>query len=289
MTIARREFMLSAAAFLTMASQPVMASDVSNKLAALEKASGGRLGVAVLDTQTGMRMTHRADERFGFCSTFKFLAAAAVLRRVDKGLEQLDRQVPYGKADIIDYAPVTEQHVDEGSMTLSALCAAAVELSDNTAGNLILKTLGGPAGLTQFMRDVDDDTSRLDRTEPTLNLITPGDPRDTTTPAAMLNMMKTLLVEDALSPTSRQQLQDWMRGSKTGASRIAAGLPRDWQIGDKTGTGPNGEANDVAIVWPPNRAAILIASYFVGIQNTPDERNAVHAAVGRIVVDSVSQ
>jgi beta-lactamase class A len=264
-----------------------MASDVSNKLAALEKASGGRLGVAVLDTQTGMTMTHRADERFGFCSTFKFLAAAAVLRRVDKGLEQLDRQVPYSKADIIDYAPVTEQHVDEGSMSLSALCAAAVELSDNTAGNLILRTLGGPAGLTQFMRDIGDEVSRLDRTEPTLNLITPGDPRDTTTPAAMLKMMKTLLVDDALSPTSRQQLQDWMRGCKTGAKRIAAGLPQDWQIGDKTGTGPNGEANDVAIVWPSGRGPILIASYYVGTHNTPDERNGVHAAVGRLAVSSI--
>ena len=283
MIVTRRDWMLGAAAFITITPTLIHAAELPDQLAQLEKQYGGRLGVAILDTNNGKQFTHRPNERFGLCSTFKFLAAAAILHRVDQGSEQLDRQVPYTKADLIDYAPITEQHVDEGHMALGDLCAAAVELSDNTAGNLLLRTLGGPQGLTQFMRDLGDDISRMDRTEPTLNIIEPGDPRDTTTPTAMLRLMEKLLIESTLSASSRQQLQQWMLNCKTGAKRIAAGIPADWRIGDKTGTGPKGEANDVAIIWPPKRKPVLVASYYEGPKNTPDERNAVHAAIGRVI------
>ena len=286
MIVSRRDFMLGAAAFIAVTPTLLHASELSDQLAQLEKQYGGRLGVAIIDTGSGTQFTHRADERFGLCSTFKFLAAAAVLHRIDQGLEQLDRQVLYTKADLIEYAPITEQHVNEGSMALGDLCAAAVELSDNTAGNLLLRTLGGPQGLTKFMRDLGDDITRMDRMEPTLNIIEPGDPRDTTTPASMLKLMKKLLVEEALHTSSRKQLQQWMINCKTGTKRVAAGLPADWLIGDKTGTGPKGEANDVAIIWPPERKPVLVASYYVGEKNTPEERNAVHAAIGRLVIEN---
>ncbi|MGV8998372.1 MAG: class A beta-lactamase [Parvibaculaceae bacterium] len=287
MIVSRRTVLLGSVTLAVLASTRAFASDIDAKLAELEKRSRGRLGVAIFDSGSGAYFSHRSDERFGLCSTFKFVAAAAVLHRVDKGLDTLDRLVPYSKADLIDYAPVTEQHVQEGAMTLGDLCAAAVELSDNTAGNLILKTIGGPAALTQFMRDLGDNTSRLDRTEPTLNLITKGDPRDTTTPAAMLGMMKALLLNDTLATTSRQQLLDWMLGCKTGSKRIAAGLPSGWRIGDKTGTGPKGEANDVAIIWPQEKAPVLVASYYEGPSHSPAERDAVHAEVGRIIAGKI--
>lgn len=283
MIVSRRDWMLGAAAFFAITPTMIHASELNDDIAQLEKRFGGRLGVAIIDTGSGKQFAHRADERFGLCSTFKFLAAAAVLHRVDQGLERLARQVPYTKADLIDYAPITEQHVDEGSMALGDLCAAAVELSDNTAGNLLLRTLDGPQGLTKFMRDLGDDISRMDRTEPTLNIIEPGDPRDTTTPAAMLKLMNKLLVEETLKTASRRQLQQWLLNCKTGAKRIAAGLPTDWSIGDKTGTGPKGEANDVAIIWPPKRKPVLVASYYEGPDNTPAERDAVHAAIGRLI------
>lgn len=283
MIVSRRDWMLGAAAFMTVTPTLIYASVLHDQFAQLERQYGGRLGIAIIDTGNGRQFTHRADERFGLCSTFKFLAAAAVLHRVDQGSEQLDRRVPYTKADLIDYAPVTKQHVDQGSMALNDLCAAAVELSDNTAGNLLLKTLGGPQGLTKFMRFLGDDISRMDRTEPTLNIIKPGDPRDTTTPASMLKLMNKLLLGKALTTSSRQQLQQWLLNCKTGTKRIAAGLPTDWRIGDKTGTGPNGEANDIAIIWPPKRKPILVASYYVGPKNTPAERDAVHAAIGHLI------
>lgn len=178
-----------------------------DRLMALEARSGRRLGVAALDTVTGRRVAHRAGERFAMCSTFKLALAGAVLASVDAGKESLDRRVAYTSADLLSYAPVTREHAKEGSLTVGALCASAVEVSDNTAANLLLRTLGGPAGFTRFLRALGDDVTRLDRDEPTLNTNEPGDVRDTTTPDAMLATMKALLLGDALSPASRQLLE----------------------------------------------------------------------------------
>lgn len=278
--------MVGSAALLALSSVSAKATArEENRLAALERLHNGRLGVAVLDTGNGKHLSHRADERFGLCSTFKLLAAAAVLARVDRGEDDLAHRISYGKADLLDYAPETSKHVAEGSMTLGKLCAAAVELSDNTAGNLLLRSLDGPAGVTRYARSLGDEITRLDRTEPTLNIITPGDPRDTTTPAAMLGLMRSTLTGNALSPGSRKQLQDWLLGCKTGAHRIAAGLPADWRIGDKTGTGAKAEANDIAIIWPPKRAPILLAAYYEGGGEIPAARDAVLADVGRLVAE----
>lgn len=255
------------------------------RLAALDRDSGGRLGVAVLDTGSGKRISHRAEERFPLLSTFKFLAAGLVLARVDAGEEQLDRRIRYTPDDLVEYSPATEKHVADG-MTLKEICKAAMTLSDNTAGNLMLASFGGPAALTAYVHKVGASATRLDRTELTLNDVPPGDPRDSTTPADMLVLMQCLLLGDTLAPASRKQLTEWLIANTTGGKRLRAGLPGDWRVGDKTGTaGPN--ANDIAIVWPPGRAPILIASYLAGAKIPADQRNAMHAEVGRLVATSL--
>ncbi|WP_043484164.1 class A beta-lactamase [Geothrix fermentans] len=253
------------------------------RLAALEARAGGRLGVAALDTGTGRRIAHRGEERFPMCSTFKVLLAGAVLARVEKGQERLDRPIAYTKSDLLEYAPVAAARLAEGRMTVEALCAAAVEASDNTAANLLLQALGGPGEVTAFARGLGDPVTRLDRTEPTLNTALPGDPRDTTTPAAMVESLKAMLLGGGLEPDSCQRLEGWMRGSLTGGDRLRAGLPATWTIGDKTGTGDRGTVNDVAILRPPGRAPILVAAYYTGSRAPLKDRNAVLAEVGRIV------
>lgn len=231
--------------------------------------------------------THRATERFPMCSTFKLLAAAAVLARVDRKQDSLDRRIPFTKADLLDYAPVTAPRVGQGAMALGELCDAAVTMSDNTAANLMLKTLGGPQGVTAYARSIGDRVTRLDRTEPTLNTAIPGDPRDTTTPIAMLNTMKRLLIGSALLPASRERLTGWLVANKTGDARLRAGVPAGWRVGDKTGTGNHGSTNDIAIVFPPQGAPILIAAYLTQSNAASAVREGVLADVGRIATSYV--
>lgn len=258
------------------------ADQATAQLIALERKHGGRLGVSLLDTQTGRRIRHRAGERFLMCSTFKWLAAAAVLARVDSRKERLDRRVVYGKDVLLDYAPVTGKHVGAPGLSVAELCAAAVTLSDNTAANLLLASMGGPTAITAFARSLGDETTRLDRIEPDLNLGGPGDIRDTTTPDAMLADLQRVLLGDRLSTGSRDLLLQWLRECTTGLDAIRAGLPKDWTAGDKTGSGSQGETNDVAIIWPPRRKPLLVTAYYAGSHAEPAERKAVLAAVGRI-------
>jgi beta-lactamase class A len=163
------------------------------------------------------------------------------------------------------------------------LCNAAVTVSDNTAANLLLNRIGGPEELTAFLRQCGDKVTRLDRNEPELNTNLPGDERDTTTPRAMAKTMNTILLGDVLSASNRDQLIQWLRDAKTGLGRLRGGLPSDWIAGDKTGTGVNGAANDVAIAWPPGRKPILIASYLSGSAASPEDLNAAHVAIARSV------
>jgi beta-lactamase class A len=261
--------------------------DAAKRIASIETRIGGRIGVAALDTRNNKRIEHRATERFPMCSTFKFLAAAAVLKRVDEKKESLDRFISYGEKDILEYAPVTKEHLKDGGMTLEELCAAAIKQSDNTAGNLLLEAIGGPAGLTSFARSLGDQLTRLDRIEPELNDVMPGDKRDTTTPADIASDMQQLLLGDVLSAKSRRQLDDWLKGNETGGSLIRAGVPKSWSVGDKTGRCANGATNDVAILRPPGRAPIVLAIYFVGSTATPDERTAAIAEVAKLVAESL--
>ena len=260
--------------------------DAADQIAAIEARLGGRIGVAGLDTGSGKRIDYRAEERFPLCSTFKFLAAAAVLKRVDEKKDKLDRFVSYDAKDILEYAPVTKAHLGNGGMTLDALCAAAIEQSDNTGGNLLLEAIGGPVGLTNFARDLGDRMTRLDRKEPELNSAIPGDDRDTTTPASMLGDIRQLLVGNTLSASSRQQLQEWLQANETGAAMIRVGIPTNWIVGDKTGRGANGATNDVAIVHPPDRAPIVLAIYCVGSTASANDRAAAVAEAAKVVAES---
>ncbi len=260
--------------------------DAADQIAAIEARLGGRIGVAGLDTGNGKRIDYRAEERFPLCSTFKFLAAAAVLKRVDEKKDKLDRFVSYDAKDILEYAPVTKAHLGNGGMTLDALCAAAIEQSDNTGGNLLLEAIGGPVGLTNFARDLGDRMTRLDRKEPELNSAIPGDDRDTTTPASMLGDIRQLLVGNTLSASSRQQLQEWLQANETGAAMIRVGIPTNWIVGDKTGRGANGATNDVAIVHPPDRAPIVLAIYCVGSTASANDRAAAVAEAAKVVAES---
>jgi len=247
----------------------------------IEATSGGRLGVMVVDTASGTTSGHRIDERFPMCSVFKWLAAAFVLHRVDAGEEQLARRVRFGKDALVAYSPATEARAGGDGMSIGELCEAAVTLSDNTAANLLLAGFGGPAALTQHLRSLGDKVTRLDRNEPTLNQSVPGDPRDTTTPASMARLLQRIVLGDALSPASRDQLTRWLLANKTGAERLKAGLPADWRIGDKTGTGRLGSTNDVGIAWPPGRAPIIVCALLTQTTAPAEQRNAVLAAVGR--------
>jgi beta-lactamase class A len=262
--------------------------DLAARFAAIEKEAGGRLGVAALDTGTGRRFGHREEERFPMCSTFKVLAVSAVLTQVDHGKENLDRRIRFAAGDVIDGSPISKDHIGDG-MTLAELCAAALDYSDNTAANLILSALGGPHAVTAFARSLGDPVTRLDRTEPTLNEATQGDPRDTTTPATMAANLQKLLLGKALAPASREQLTNWMIANKTGDARLRAGLPRDWRIGDKTGTGERGTANDIAIAWPPGRKPIIVAVYLTGSTVSPDQQSAAIADVARAVTATVAR
>jgi beta-lactamase class A len=258
------------------------ADALTHRFAAIEAKAGGRLGVAVLDTGTGVQAAWRGDERFPMCSTFKLLAVAAVLKRAHDGKETLAREILVPAGEILDYAPVAKKHAGR-TMTLFDLCAAAMAWSDNTAANLILKGLGGPAEATAFVRSLGDESTRIDRMEPDANIISPGDPRDTTTPNAMMRDINRLVLGDGLSAQSREQLTNWLLANETGNHRLRAGLPKTWRVGDRTGTGPRGTSNDVGVAWPPAGAPIVIAAYLTGSPADRDGRDAVLADVGRAV------
>ncbi|HTO31046.1 MAG TPA: class A beta-lactamase [Pararhizobium sp.] len=291
-TLDRRSFIIGSSLLLPAAGLlPAMAFaagiDVRKQLAALEKRTGGRLGVHVLDTKTKASFAHRPDERFAMCSTFKALAAAFVLARVDNGKEKLDRRIPISKADLLSYSPVVEKRVG-GGMTVAELCDAAVTMSDNAAANLLLASFGGPDGLTAWLRTIGDGTTRLDRTEPELNEAKVGDPRDTTTPMAMTQTLGKLLLQDTLSPSSRDQFAAWLVANKTGARRLRAGLPGGWTVGEKTGTSGHGEAGDIGFTRPAEGHVILASVYIAEGTKKTKELEPVFAEVGRLIAGMVA-
>lgn len=257
------------------------------QLAELERASGGRLGVAGFNTGSGVRLQHRAHERFPLCSTFKLMLAAAVLERSTRDGSLLSRNLSYGKGDLIDHSPITEKHVATG-MTVAAMCAATIQYSDNAAANLLLKELGGPATVTAFARGIGDQTFRLDRTEPELNTSIPGDPRDTTTPSAMSDSIQRLVLGDALGAAQRDQLKTWLLGNTTSTERFLAGVPAGWKVGDKTGSGSYGSTNDVGVLWPPAGAPIVLSVYLTFPQKDAKGRNDVIASAARIAATALA-
>jgi len=255
-------------------------------LARLEKDCNGRLGVAVLDTGSGDSVGYRKDERFAMCSTFKMLLAAAVLEQVDAGKEKLDRTIAIGATGFLPNSPVSLEHAGR-SMTIRELSSAIVSRSDNTAANLLLASVGGPPGITRFARSLGDTVTRLDRIETALNEALPEDPRDTTSPAAMVANMRVLLVGNKLSTTSREQLIEWLIANETGDERIRAGLKSGWRVGDKTWSNGDNTTNDVAIIWPGHQAPVLVAAYLTVCAGPESKRNAVLAQVGREVAECI--
>ncbi|MEU1982098.1 class A beta-lactamase [Nocardia sp. NPDC019395] len=249
----------------------------------LEKTHGARLGVFAVDTGTGHSAGHRVDERFPMASTFKGLACGALLHEHPLSSGFFDQVIHYPRHEIVEYSPVTERHVDTG-MTVADLCHAAITVSDNTAGNQLLKLLGGPAGLTAFLRSIGDSTSRLDRWETELNTAIPGDERDTTTPGALAADYRALVVGDTLPEPEREQLKSWLVATGSGADRIRAGLPADWTVGHKTGTPAYGSALDVAIAWPPGRAPLVIAVLSTKSEQDAEPDSGLLAAATRTAV-----
>ena len=293
MTVTRRSFItalssaaLAAGAFprlgLAAGPRPALQGRLAARLQALENETQGRLGVHILDTADGATYGHRADERFLTLSSFKMLASALVLHRVDRGLESLDRRVPITPADIITWSPVTEKHVGGAGMTMAELCAATITTSDNAAANLIMASYGGPAALTAYLRQLGDNVTRIDRWEPELNVKHPDQPMDTTTPRAMVSNLQRLVLGDALSPASRQLLTTWLINNTTGGKRLRAGVPADWRVGEKTGTFQT-DANDSGVMWPPNRAPLIVSAYLADSPADGATKDATIAEVGRLV------
>ena len=260
-------------------------AQAADGLAELERRHPGRLCVSILDLASGKRVDHRAHERILICSTFKALAAAFVLHRVDKGEEKLDRRIRFSEKDLVSHSPATQKRVGEPGMTVAELCDAIMTVSDNAAANLLLSSFGGPAALTAFCRKLGDDVTRLDRFETELNTHDhPGDLRDTTTAAAMLENLRKLLFTEVLTPSSRSQLAAWLIANRTGDARLRAGLPKTWLVGDRTGTNgdKHGNANDIAVVWPADRPPLIVTAYCEIPAIAGDRRNAVIAEIGRI-------
>ncbi|MGV9636297.1 class A beta-lactamase [Nocardia rhamnosiphila] len=258
----------------------------TQQFADLEAAHGARLGVFALDTADGRSVAYRDGERFPMASTFKGLACGALLHKHPLSSGFFDRVIQYPRTDLVENSPVTEQHVDTG-MTVAALCEAAITVSDNTAGNQILKLLDGPAGFTAFLRALGDTTSRLDRWETELNTAIPGDERDTTTPAALVADYRALVVGDSLAEPERAQLSAWLVASATGGNRIRAGLPAGWKVGNKTGSPAYGSALDVAVAWPPGRAPLVIAVLTTKSEQDAEPDNALVAAAARAAVEAL--
>lgn len=291
--LSRRTLLSSAAATAAALAWPrpaaAGADTASMPLAELERRTGGRLGVALLDTGSGTIAGHRLDERFGLCSMFKLPLAAVILREADLGRLRLDRRVHYGKADMVAHAPVTTRHLARGHMTVAELAEAIQVTSDNPAANLLLKQIEGPAGMTARLRELGDLTTRIDRIEPAMNIVRAGDERDTSTPAALAALVQRIALGDVLKPASRARLVGWMEKTETGLKRLRAGFPKDWRAGDKTGTFFADDAparyNDVAICWPPGRAPLIVAAFYESaapIKELDPVQQVVLAEVGRI-------
>ena len=296
--IARRQFLqwtgaaaasaLAATAFAKTALPSPKPAVAAKDFAALEVASGGRLGVTLLNTGTGWRTGNRQDERFPMCSTFKFVLSAAVLHLAEQGRLSLDQRIPVRQQDMLSHAPVTTRHIGK-DVTVRDLCRATMITSDNPAANLLLGVVGGPAGVTAFLRANGDAVTRNDRLEPEMNRFTPGDPRDTTSPAAMAASLQRFVLGDVLKPASRQQLADWLIDNETGDARLRAGLSKAWRVGDKTGSNGEDTTNDIAILWPlAGGAPWVLTSYLQGATVDDAGRNDVLRQVA-VIAEGIMQ
>jgi beta-lactamase class A len=280
-SITRRKLLIGLPVLAGMSVVPALHA-AESPLADIERRRGGRLGVFAIDTGSGRTLSHRADERFLMCSTFKGLLAAQILARVDSGAERLDRVVRYTKKDLIFTSPVTKANVARGALSIDALYRAILVESDNTAAILLMRSAGGPAALTRFVRSFGDTATRSDRYEPDSNRYCGV--LDTTTPKAIATTAQRLLLGDVLSASSRAKLEHGMTDCKPGLNRIRAVLPAGWQAADRPGTSVESETNDYALVRPPGRAPLLVAVYYEAPGVGMDTREAVLREAGTAFV-----
>nr|WP_210204736.1 class A beta-lactamase [Mycoplana dimorpha] len=272
---------MGALALCALVGFPALAAE-SPILSAARKAETGlraRVGLAVVDTASGKTWLHNADQRFPLASTFKALACAALL---DAGADTLNKMAAIGQGELVSHSPVTKAMTGR-EVPAAGLCAITLRTSDNTAANKVLEVLGGPAAVTAFLRSVGDDTTRLDRMEPELNEGRPGDPRDTTTPAAMAATLRKLVLGDALGEPERRQLTDWLVANEVSGSLLRSGIPKDWRIADRSGAGGFGTRGIVAVMWPPHRKPIVAAIYLTETGVSMEARNAAIAEIGRAI------
>ena len=293
----RRDMMLAIGASVLLAGRGnagAIGRAPTARLRAIERAAGGRLGAFVLDTGSGRSFGWRADERFCHCSTFKLSLAAMALREADAGRLDLTETLAFSRADIVGYSPVIEKNLDKGKLPILALAEAAQITSDNAAANVLMRRLGGPDAVTRFWREIGARTSRLDGYEPVVNVIPPGTQENSTTPRAMAETVRRIVLGDVLGTANRDRLRGWMAATQSGAKRIRASLPADWRGLDKTGTGMRpgigNKTNDVAVLIPPgNRSPVIVTGYFENPSFSEDVRPADEAVlekVGRIAVSS---
>lgn len=264
------------------------AFSAQEKLAKLEIASGGRLGVAAINTANNARIEYRANERFPMCSTNKVMGVAAILKKSTTDSHLLAQNILYKKEDLTGWSPITEKHIADG-MTIFKLCEATLTASDNTAINLLMKEIGGPEGVTAFARSIGDHQFRLDRWEPELNSAIPGDPRDTTTPAAMAESLQRLALGHALAGSQQNQLVTWMKANTTGNEQIRAGVTKSWVVADKTGSGDYGTTNDIGVIWPSHCSPLVIAIYFTQNKKDASKRKDILASATRIVMNEYAR
>ncbi len=251
----------------------------------VESQTKGRIGVFAM--RGSLTLSHRASERFAYCSTFKWVLGADILKKVEEGQLSFDRKVNYSRKDLIGYSPVTTENVGKGTMSIEDLVAATIKTSDNAAANLLEPLVGGTSGLQSFVRNWGDSVMRFDRMEPEMSDNDPGDLRDTTSPEAMTRLLKTALETEKLSKASRERLLNWMKAATTGLDRIRASVPKGWPVGDKTGTCGHGGANDVAVVVPPKGEPIYVSIFTDGDRTPHKVKEQAIAEVAKIVLKAL--
>lgn len=292
MILSSRRFALLGLLLPFLSVVPASAADfdpgpVARTVEDIETRLSARVGVAILDTQTGKTWSNRGDERFPLNSTFKAFLCAALLDAAAKGTADPDRDVVVKESDIVSYSPVTEKRVGGESFSLEELCEVTVTISDNAAANLVMAELGGPEGVTAYLRQIGDDTTRIDRWEPDSNTGIPGDPRDTTTPQAAAETLRKLVLGEALDPQAKATLTTWLEANKVGKATLRAGIPKSWRIADKTGAGANGSRNNIAVIWPEGRAPVVIAVYITQTSAAFQTRNKAIADIGAALAQSI--
>lgn len=252
--------------------------------AKLEEKFDAKLGVFALDTRTNQTVNYHPDERFAYTSTHKALAVGALLQQ--KSIEDLNKTITYTREDLVNYSPITEKHVDTG-MTLKELSDASLRYSDNTAGNLILKQLGGPTGFKKALEEIGDNVTTPERFEPDLNEVNPGETHDTSTPRALATSLQAFTLGDKLPTEKRELLIGWMKRNTTGDALIRAGVPKGWEVADKTGAGSYGTRNDIAIIWPPKGDPIVLAVLSSRDQKDADYNDKLIAEATKEVIKAL--